>query len=58
MNYDKQNEKMLLTWEGKMYGPTKENGKWGIKTNSELVTKYKSCYCYKDFKIGMAWARY
>ena len=26
----------------KIYGPTKENGQWRIKTNSELITKYKS----------------
>ena len=26
----------------KIYGPTKENGQWGIKTNLELMTKYKS----------------
>jgi len=39
-------EKMLMTWERKilrkMYGPTKENGQWRIKTNAELITKYKS----------------
>jgi len=38
-------EKMLMTWERKMrkiYGPTKENGQWRIKTNLELITKYKS----------------
>ena len=39
-------EKMLKTWERKIlkkiYGPTKENGQWRIKTNSELKTKYKS----------------
>jgi hypothetical protein len=39
-------EKMLMTWEGKIlrkiYGPTKGNGKWRIKTNAELITKYKS----------------
>ena len=38
--------KMLMTWERKIlrkiYGPTKENGQWGIKTNEELITKYKS----------------
>jgi ribonuclease HIII len=37
-----KNEKMLMTWERKIYGPTKQNGQWRIKTNSELVTKYKS----------------
>ena len=26
----------------KIYGPTKENGQWRIKTNSELMAKYKS----------------
>ena len=39
-------EKMLMTWERKIlrniYGPTKENGQWRIKTNLELMTKYKS----------------
>jgi len=39
-------EKMLLTWERKIlrkiYGPTKENGQWRIKTNEEMRTKYKS----------------
>jgi len=39
-------EKMLMTWERKVlrkiYGPTKENGQWIIKTNAELITKYKS----------------
>ena len=38
--------KMLMTWERKIlkkiYGPTKENGQWRIKTNEELRTKYKS----------------
>jgi hypothetical protein len=37
---------MLMTWEKKLlkkiYGPTKENGQWRIKTNAELITKYKS----------------
>jgi hypothetical protein len=35
-----------MTWERKIlreiYGPTKENGQWRIKTNAELITKYKS----------------
>jgi hypothetical protein len=35
-----------MTWEGKIlrkiYGPTKENGQWRIKTNLELTTKCKS----------------
>jgi len=39
-------EKMLMTWDRKIlrkiYGPTKENGQWRIKTNEELRTKYKS----------------
>ena len=26
----------------KIYGPTKENGQWRIKTNEEFRTKYKS----------------
>jgi len=26
----------------KIYGPTKENGQWRIKTNAELITKYKA----------------
>jgi len=26
----------------KIYGPTKENGWWRIKTNEELMTKYKT----------------
>jgi hypothetical protein len=38
-------EKMLMTWERKIlrkiYGPTKENAQWRIKTNEELMTKYK-----------------
>jgi len=32
-----------MTWERKIlrkiYGPTKENGKWRIKTSAELITK-------------------
>jgi hypothetical protein len=39
-------EKTLMTWEKKIlrkiYGPTKENGQWSIKTYAELITKYKS----------------
>jgi len=35
-----------MTWERKIlrkiHGPTKENGQWRIKTNLELMTKYKS----------------
>ena len=38
--------KMLITWERKIlrkiYGPTEGNGQWRIKTNLELMTKYKS----------------
>jgi hypothetical protein len=37
---------MLMTCERKIlrkiYGPTMENGQWRIKTNEELITKYKS----------------
>jgi hypothetical protein len=37
---------MLMTWERKIlrkiYGPTKEDGQWRIKTKLELITKYKS----------------
>jgi transcription termination factor 2 len=37
---------MLMTWERKIlrkiYGSTKENGQWRIKTNEELITKYKT----------------
>jgi hypothetical protein len=32
---------MLMTLR-KIYGPTKENVQWRIKTNAELITKYKS----------------
>ena len=39
-------KKILMTWEKKIlrktYGPTKENGQWRIKTNADLITKYKS----------------
>ena len=39
-------EKMLMTGKrkilSKIYGPTKENGWWRIKTNEELMTKYKT----------------
>jgi hypothetical protein len=39
-------EKMLMTWERKIlrkiYGQRKENGQWRIKTNEELMTKYKA----------------
>jgi hypothetical protein len=37
---------LLIIWERKLlrkiYGPTKENGQWKIKTKAELITKYKS----------------
>ena len=37
---------MLMTWERKIlrkiYGPTKENGRWRIKANEDLMTKYKT----------------
>jgi len=26
----------------KIYGPTKKNGHWRIKSNAELIIKYKS----------------
>jgi hypothetical protein len=38
--------KILMIWERKIlrkiYGQTKENGRWRIKTNEELMTKYKA----------------
>jgi hypothetical protein len=38
--------KILMTWERKIlrkiYGPTKKNGQWRIKTKLELMTEYKS----------------
>jgi hypothetical protein len=44
-----------MTWERKIlrkiYGPTKENGQWRIKTNSELMTKYKSQDIVSAMKI-------
>jgi len=37
---------MLMTWERKIlrkiYGPTKENGQWRIKTNEEMMAKCKA----------------
>jgi hypothetical protein len=37
---------MLMTWERKIsrkiYGPTKENGQWRIRSKEELMTKYKA----------------
>jgi len=48
-------EKMLMTWERKIlrkiYGSTKENGQWRIKTNTELITKYKSQHIVTVIKI-------
>jgi hypothetical protein len=50
-----KNEKMLMTWERnilrKIYGPTEENGQWRVKTNSELMTKYKSQDVVSAIKI-------
>jgi hypothetical protein len=44
-----------MTWERKImreiYGPTKENGQCRIKTNSELMTKYKSQDIVSAIKI-------
>jgi hypothetical protein len=44
----------------KIYGPTKENGQWRIKTYLELMTKYKSqdIVTNKDLNIGMDCACY
>jgi hypothetical protein len=50
-----KNEKMLMTWGRKIlrkiYGPTKQNGQWRIKTNSELMRKYKSQDIVSAIKI-------
>ena len=39
-------KKRLMAWDRKIlrkiYGPTKEHGQWRIKTNLELMTKYRS----------------
>ena len=35
----------------KIYGPTKENGLWRIKTNEELMTKYKTPLILSILKI-------
>jgi hypothetical protein len=47
---------MLMTWErkilGKIYGPTEGNGQWRVKTDSELMTKYKSQDTVSAIKIG------
>jgi hypothetical protein len=46
---------MLMTWERKIlrkiYGPTKQNGQWRIKTNEELMTKYKASDIVNVIKI-------
>jgi hypothetical protein len=60
MDSDNKIEKMLMTWERKVlrkiYGPTKENGQWRIKTNGELITKYKSQDIITVIKIrGLEW---
>jgi len=52
-----------MTWERKilrkMYGPTKENGQWRIKTNKELRTKYKSQDIATIIKIRrLEWLRH
>jgi len=40
-----------MTWEKKIlrkiYGPTKENRQWRIKTDAELITKYR---VFHDFR--------
>ena len=55
-------KKILMTWERmilrKIYGPTKESGQWRIKTDAELINKYKSQDIVTVIKIGMAWACY
>ena len=44
-----------MTWERKIlrkiYGATKENGQWRIKTNEELMTKYKAPHIVNIIKI-------
>jgi hypothetical protein len=35
----------------KIYGPTKENEQWRIKTNKELMTKHKAPDTVKVIKI-------
>jgi len=55
-------EKMLMTWERKIlrkiYGLTKENRQWRIKTDAELITTYKSQDIVTVIKVGMTWACY
>ena len=51
-----------MTWERrilrKIYGPTKENGQWRIKTNAELMTKYKAPDIVNVIKIRrLEWLR-
>jgi hypothetical protein len=63
MDCDKQNGKMLMTWERKIlvkiYGPTKENAQWRIKTNAELMTKYKAPDTVNVIKIRrLEWLRH
>jgi hypothetical protein len=41
-------EKKILP---KIYGPTKENGQWRIKTNEKLITKYKASDIVNVIKI-------
>jgi hypothetical protein len=51
-----RNGKMLMTWGRKIlreiYGPTEGNGQWGVKADSELMTKYKSQDTVSAIKIG------
>jgi hypothetical protein len=52
-----------MTWERKIlreiYGPTIENGQWRIKTNKELMTKYKAQDIVKVIKIQrLEWLRH
>jgi len=49
-----------MTWERKIlrkiYGPTKENGQWRIKSNDELMTIYKALDIVNVIKIRrLAW---
>ena len=45
-----------MTWERKIlrkiYGTTKENGQWRIKTNLDLITKYESQDIVTVIRIG------
>jgi len=50
---EREREREILR---KIYGPTKENGQWRIKTNEELRTKYKSQDIVTVIKIRrLAW---